>query len=111
MYEQLFFYFCHCHCVTCCGLSACLINEDTYKISCLTACMRAVGAYHLIRVGQYREVFPVFDDDIENRFELRLVQIRKSGSGTTWRELCRHVPTVHKRTQETYTINLREALI
>ena len=24
------FYFCHCHCVTCCGLSACLINEDIY---------------------------------------------------------------------------------
>src|SRR6218665_1504616 len=28
--SSLFFYFCHCHCVTCCGLSACLINEDIY---------------------------------------------------------------------------------
>src|SRR6218665_2090600 len=26
-YHLLFFYFCHCLCVTCCGLLACLINK------------------------------------------------------------------------------------
>ena len=29
-FSQLLFYFCHRHCVTCCGLSACQINEDIY---------------------------------------------------------------------------------
>src|SRR6218665_1943436 len=28
--EKLLFYFCHRHCVTCCGLSACQINEDIF---------------------------------------------------------------------------------
>lgn len=56
--------------------------------------------YGYIRVAQRREIFPVAKNNVELRSESRFIEVRKSRSGVTWLESCRHQPTVQKQIQE-----------